>query len=132
MAPDKKKILSLILAAAVAPLSPALSGCYAEAEPAVLTSGEVDVGYAPAYYDGYPVYYDDVGRPYYYVNGGVVWVSPSSPHYVGLVHHWHAYGGPAYHRWYRSEGYRYRSYRAAPGYHAYHGRSEGGRGGHRR
>ena len=101
-----------------------LSGCYAEAVPApepMLTSASVQVdGYEPAYYDGYVVYYDDVGRPYYYDRGAVVWVSTSSPYYGGLVHHWRVYG-PAYHRWYSNYGYRYRTYRAGPGYHAYHG-----------
>ncbi len=61
-------------------------------------------------YDGYVVYYDEVGRPSYYVNGGVVWVSPGVPAYAGLVSHWRAYG-PAYHRWYTNHGYRYRAYR---------------------
>jgi hypothetical protein len=66
--------------------------------------------YEPAYYDGYVVYYDDVGRPYYYANGAVLWISPGAPEYVGLVHHWRVYG-PAYHRWYVRYGHGYRGYR---------------------
>jgi hypothetical protein len=108
-------------------------GCYAEADvptATVTTSGAVVAGdgYEPAYYDGYLVYYDDVGRPFYYDHGAVIWISPGSPYYGGLVSHWHTYG-PAYHRWYGHYGYRYRGYRAAPGYHAYHGYRGGSHGG---
>jgi hypothetical protein len=93
----------------------AATGCYVEPvgpEPVVAE------GYTPQYYDGYVVYYDGVGRPFYYVNGVQVWVPPSSPYYVGYVNYWHAYG-PAYNRWYSTYGYRYRGWR---------GRSYGGRG----
>jgi hypothetical protein len=102
-----------------------LPGCYAEAEPAYVTSADVDYGYVPAYYDGYVVYYDTIGRPYYYNGGSVVWIPPSSPYYVGLRNHWHAYGH-AYPRWYSSYGYRYHGYRSAPGYHGYGGGYRGG------
>lgn len=99
----------------------ALPGCYAEAgAPVMVTSADVDPYYTPAYYDGYVVYYDGYGRPYYYDRGAVVWVSPASPHYGGLVHHWHVYGG-GYARWNAHYGPRYYRYRAAPGYHVYHG-----------
>ncbi len=69
-----------------------------------------EADYEPQYYDGYVVYYDDVGRPYYYMDGSVVWVSPGSPYYHPLVGYWrlHARG---YHRWYAYRGYRYRGYR---------------------
>ena len=116
----------LAIAAAVLCSAAIVSGCYAEADvPAetVTTSGEVVAadGYEPAYYDGYVVYYDTVGRPYYYGPGGsAVWISTSSPYYPGLVAHWHHYG-PSYNRWYGHYGYRYRGYRASPGYHNYHG-----------
>jgi hypothetical protein len=83
------------------------SGCVAEDEappPAYVT------GYEPMYYDGSVVYYDDVGRPYYYLNGAVVWVPPTSPLYIGFVNHWRVYG-PAYRHWYYGHnGYRYRGY----------------------
>ena len=74
--------------------------------------GYVD-GYEPAFYDGYVVYYDDLGRPYYYAGGVVYWVSPESPRYGGLVRHYRVYG-PAYHRWVRDYGYRYRDYHGPP------------------
>lgn len=98
------------------------AGCYAETGTTTVTSADVvaDDGYEPAYYDGYVVYYDDVGRPYYYDRGAVIWVSPGSPHYAGLVHHWHVYG-PAYRRWNARSGPRYHEVRRAPGYHSYHG-----------
>src|SRR5689334_3657587 len=90
------------------------SGCYVETATAVPTSAEVYTGdYVPAYYDGYPVYYDSLGRPFYYSNNIVVWIPPSSPYYGGLVNHYHVYG-PAYHRWYGAHGYAYHGYRAAP------------------
>jgi hypothetical protein len=117
------------LVALTALASSALPACYVGTEPpgaTVVTSAEVSDDYDPAYYDGYVVYYDD-GRPYYYDRGAVVWVSPSSPHYVGLVNHWHVYGR-GYGRWYAHDGYRYRSYRGAPGYHAYHGNTGHARG----
>jgi hypothetical protein len=82
-----------------------LAGCYVEGSVPVYAEG-----YDPQYYDGYVVYYDDVGRPYYYANGGVVWVSPGSPFYPRLVGHWRSYH-PAYRRWYARHGYRYRGYR---------------------
>ena len=99
-----------------------VSGCYAEAHGTTTTTAAVvdDDGYEPAYYDGYVVYYDDGGRPYYYDRGAVIWVSPRSPHYVGLVNHWHAYG-PRYRVWYGHHGNQYRAYRRAPGHYSYHG-----------
>jgi hypothetical protein len=98
-----------LLAATACSLS---AGCYVEDEaPPPAYAGD----YEPMYYDGAVVYYDDVGRPYYYMNGAVVWVAPSSPLYVGFVNHWHMYG-PGYRRWYASHGYRYR------GYYRYHRR----------
>ena len=113
-------VAAVLACAAVAP------GCYAQAGTSTLTSAEVDE-YPPAYYDGYVVYYDGVGRPYYYDRGLVVWVPQSSPHYGGLVNHWHVYGR-SYGNWNAHHGERYRGYRAAPGYHAYHGHNVDGRG----
>jgi len=129
----------LTVAAALLVAAGFLPGCYAEAEPAYVTSADVEYGYVPAYYDGYVVYYDTIGRPYYYDGASVVWIPPSSPYYVGLRNHWHVYGH-AYPRWYSSYGYRYHGYRGAPGYHGYGGYRGGtyhappayrGGGGHR-
>ncbi len=90
------------------------AGCYAEAEPPVYA--ENGVSYAPQYYDGYVVYYDDGGRPYYYSNGVVYWVPATSPYYAGYVNHWRYYG-PAYRGWYARYGYGYRGYRYRGGYY---------------
>jgi hypothetical protein len=98
-------LTGLVVAALFAGILPSNLGCYVETEPPVVAEG-----YTPQYYDGYVVYYDAGGRPFYYVNGGVMWVPPTSPYYVGLVNHWHAYG-PAYGRWYGRYGGRYRGYR---------------------
>jgi hypothetical protein len=87
------------------------TGCYVDAQ---VAEPEVVEGYQPQYYDGYVVYYDTVGRPYYYVNGGVYWVPPTSPYYGVYVNHWRTYG-PSYGRWYARSGYRYRTWRGAPG-----------------
>jgi hypothetical protein len=94
---------ALVLAVAIACSGAFASGCIVEEVPPAA------YGYEPAYYDGYVVYYDDFGRPYYYVNGAAVWVSPGAPEYVVLVGHWRHYG-PAYHHWYAHYGYRYRAY----------------------
>jgi hypothetical protein len=104
----------IALAALVATSSVLSSGCYAEEE---VEPPAYAYGYEPMYYDGYVVYYDDVGRPYYYAGGAVVWIPPTAPIYVSLVNHWHAYG-PAYRAWYAHHGYRYRTYYHG-GYHGY-------------
>jgi hypothetical protein len=88
------------------------TGCYAEVQ-AEGPAPEVVDGYQAQYYDGYVVYYDTVGRPYYYNNGAVYWVPATSPYYGTYVNHWRAYG-PSYNRWYSRSGYRYRTWRAAP------------------
>lgn len=80
-------------------------GCYVQELPP-----PVYAGYWPAFYNGYVVYYDSVGRPYYYSRGVAVWVSPASPYYFGLMGHWRRYG-PGYPQWYRHQGYRYHDYR---------------------
>jgi len=88
------------------------TGCYAE--PYYGPEPVVAEGYTPQYYDGYVVYYDGVGRPFYYVNGAQVWIPESSPYYAGYVNYWRQYG-VAYNRWYASYGARYRYYRGRGG-----------------
>jgi hypothetical protein len=82
------------------------SACYVEAEDAP----PVYEGYQPQYYNGSVVYYDDVGRPYYYYGGAVVWVPPTAPLYGVYVNHWHTYGA-GYRGWNARYGARYRTYR---------------------
>lgn len=98
-------VRGFLLAATLAAVAAPASGCIVAAEPPAYA-----YEYQPQYYDGYVVYYDDYGRPYYYVNGAAYWVPPASPYYGVYVRHWRTYG-PAYHRWYVHYGYRYRGYR---------------------
>jgi hypothetical protein len=105
------------------------SGCFVStsAEPAVATNY-----YTPLYYNGYVVYYDNFGRPIYYVNGAMYYV-PSTYMYYGRYVSYYNTHRAYYHRWYRARGMRYRSYRR--GHRA--GRRSGragrrGGGGHRR
>ena len=64
------------------------------------------------------MYYDNVGRPYYYNRGGVYYVPSTYVGYGGLVTHYNTYR-PAYYRWHSAYGSRYRSYRYAPTRRAY-------------
>jgi hypothetical protein len=96
-------------------LAGAVSGCtvYARPAPAVVTyqaPPPVEDGYEPQYYDGYVVYYDDVGRPYYYDGERTVFVSPNVAIYGSLVAHWRV-NRVAYGRWYAHRGLAYRGYR---------------------
>jgi hypothetical protein len=100
------RLLRPALAAALFAFAPMSSACYAEIVPPPVYAD----GYQPQFYDGYVVYYDAHGRPYYHVGGVVYWVPLTSPFYIGLVNHWRAYG-PAYGRWYGHYGNRYRGYR---------------------
>jgi hypothetical protein len=81
------------------------SGCVVEEVPPPVYAD----GYEPAFYEGYLVYYDDFGRPYYYRSGVSLWVSPASPAYPRLAAHWRLYR-PWYRPWYVHHGYRYRGY----------------------
>ena len=57
--------------------------------------------YTPQYYHGYVVYYDDVGRPTYYVGGRRYYIAATDPYYNGYVVHYGRYR-THYHRWHRS------------------------------
>jgi hypothetical protein len=86
-------------------------------------------GWDPQYYDGYLVYYDEGGRPFYYMNGGAVWIPEGSPYYARFHGYWAAHPY-AYRNWHARYGARFHSYRVGPGIHgSFHG---GGRGGARR
>jgi len=107
---------SFVIAGLVACIVPASAGCYGEEQgpPPEYASSD----YEPMYYDGYVVYYDDAGRPYYHENGVAIWVATSSPYYAGYVSHWRTYGR-AYGRWYGSYGARYRGYSRGRGYYGH-------------
>ncbi len=67
-------------------------------------------GYNPMYYEGYVIYYDDIGRPMYYANGAPYYVPATYPRYQSYVQHYHTYRVP-YQRWYGTHGVQYRHYR---------------------
>ncbi len=122
-----KNVRNLVVVALVGAAAALSAGCYVEP-----VGGEAVVayGYEPMYYDGYLVYYDGVGRPYYYYNGGAVYIAANHPYYNAYVNHYRTYGG-AYNQWYANHGYRYQTYRANPGYHGTYRASPGYRGGGR-
>jgi hypothetical protein len=71
--------------------------------------------YTPQFYDGYPVYFDRVGVPYYYRGERIVYVPRSYRRYRDLTVHYKRHR-PHYHRWYGERGHRYRHvhYKHAP------------------
>jgi hypothetical protein len=88
-------------------LATSAAGCTVEeTSPAVYATSD----YEPQYYDGYVVYYDTWGHPYYYRNGVNVYISARSPYYRPLYGHWYAHR-PGYRAWYVHHGYRYRGHR---------------------
>ena len=64
----------------------------------------------PTPQDGYIVYYDGWGRPFYYNGGASYYVPQSSPYYASYVGHYRTYGA-AYRGWYARGGYRAPMYR---------------------
>lgn len=97
----------------------ALPGCYAESYGGgvgVSASIAGDYGWEPQYYDGYVVYYDDVGRPYYYSRGARIFISTGSPYYPRYVRYYRTHR-PAYLRWYARHGHQYRGHRLQGGYY---------------
>ena len=76
----------------------------------VAISGPAVYYYTPLFYEGYVVYYDVRGRPYYYQSGVNIYISTGYSGYRGLVAHYHKHR-PQYDRWYHSHGVKYRDYR---------------------
>jgi hypothetical protein len=116
----RKLTVRTLLALAFVLGSVAVTGCYAEAVgtgPESVVVG--DYGYEPQYYNGYMVYYDGMGRPFYYAGGAQFFIAANSPYYAGYVAHYRTYG-PAYSRWYSAGGYRYRTYRGPATYSGGH------------
>ena len=111
------RMLRNLLVVAVLAGSMSIAGCYVETVgPEGVAVG--NYGYDPIYYNGYMVYYD-AGRPFYYLNGAVVWISPADPYYNTYITHWRTYGA-YYGRWYGAYGARYRGYRTATPYYGGH------------
>jgi len=121
-----KPIAYLGIGAAVAVLLLGVGGCAAYLPPGAGVYGGVGVNYySPLYYNGFVVYYDNLGSPYYYLDGRINYVPRSYPYYGNLVIHYRRYR-PEYHRWYRNTGHRYHDYRhphygtAYPRHHEWH------------
>lgn len=75
--------------------------------------------YTPLYYLDYPVFFDDAGVPFYYVNGVVTYVPPTYANYRALRRHYRTHRGH-YLRWYRQRGHRFHGHRRvvySPLYH---------------
>lgn len=69
-----------------------------------------NTGYTPQYYNGYVVYFDRSGHPFYYLRGAVTYVPRTYSNYTYLVNHYRTYG-VSYQRWYSAEGFRLHSLR---------------------
>jgi len=95
----------------VAALGVAASGCTVRtvgtARPAAAT---IETTYEPVYHDGYVVYYDDAGAPYYYDNDRVTYVPRTHASFNVYVGHYRTHQH-SYRRWHRTEGPRYRTVR---------------------
>ncbi len=109
-----RTIGKLVLTVMLATSALTVGGCYVE-EPVYYE----ERGYEPQYYDGYVVYYDAYGHPYYYAEGVPVWVPVESPYYGVYVNHWRLYA-PQYRVWYGHYGYRYRGVRPYTHYYGPH------------
>jgi hypothetical protein len=71
--------------------------------------------YSPLYYDGYVVFYDDSGAPYYYMGGRTVYIPRTHRDYNRYHSHWRTHRGN-YRRWYKSAGHRQHAYRQPRAY----------------
>jgi len=125
-----KAIGTVIFLAAIIGLVASSSGCTIRARtPSVSVSGPriATSYYTPLYYNGYVVYYDNVGRPMYYVNGTRYYVPRTYASYGRYVSYYRTHRRH-YYRWYRARGRRYRGYRRR----GYRRRGRRGRRGRRR
>ncbi|MFO0755866.1 MAG: hypothetical protein U0359_05215 [Byssovorax sp.] len=98
------RILRALVLSGAAAVTPLVSGCIVDVPPPVEAEG-----YAPVYYEGNLVYYDDDGLPYYYDGMTVVYVPRTYVHYGVLIHH-HQVHAASYRRWYVHGGYRSKGY----------------------
>jgi len=91
----------------------ALSGCVTLVGPdgtLYTAAGPAVPYYDPFLYDGYLVYYDSAGLPYYYLNGEPVYVPQDAGGYGNLIEHYRTYR-PNYEQWYRTRGHLFYAYR---------------------
>lgn len=88
---------------------------YADASPLTMST----TYYSPQFYQGYVVYFDSYGQPYYFINGTKIFVPRCHLDHGRLVRHYRVAWRP-YNRWYRWAGWRFKRYRRAyvsAGYH---------------
>jgi hypothetical protein len=78
---------TLIFALAATPM---LGGCIVAADPPPRVAV---AAYSPLFYNGYAVYYDDWGYPFYYAGGVAFYVPRTYAHYEVLVSHYRAHPG---------------------------------------
>lgn len=96
--------LSAALLFAVAPLG-ATTGCYAYVPAPEPIPASTEPEYEPLYDDDdHVVYFNDEGRPVYYVNGVLFLIPPTHPRYSVYVDHYHHHSA-RYYRWYRRHGH---------------------------
>ncbi len=105
MSKVSKLLMMLTLVGGMGTISGACVVGVSPAEPVMHTSY-----YRPLYYQGYPVYYSATGLPYYYANGGTVYIPRTYYGYGRYYNHWRT-NRVHYNRWYRARGYRYRRHR---------------------
>jgi len=94
------------------------AGCYIPApmpttttvQPAPVQTVVTNTNYTPQYYNGYVVYFDTSGLPYYYLNGIVTYVPRTYYNYNYLVTSYRSCV-VCYQRWYSNEGISLRSIR---------------------
>ena len=83
----------------------AWSGCILRPR-AIYVGPPVEYGYTPLLYNGYVVYYDQGGIPFYWYSGGRVFIPMGQRAYY--VDHYHSHN-QAYWRWHQHRGNHYRS-----------------------
>ncbi|PKN47524.1 MAG: hypothetical protein CVU59_02575 [Deltaproteobacteria bacterium HGW-Deltaproteobacteria-17] len=73
-------------------------------------------GWTPEYYDGYLVYFDDNGTPYYYTNGSTVYVPRTWDGYTRVVTRYRSHGANYrnWHKRYNQPRYRVRVRHSRP------------------
>lgn len=104
------KAIPLLLVAALGVFA---SGCTVRGYATTpVPAARVEV-YEPMYYDGYVVYYDDYGAPFYYVGDTVTYVPRTNASFNVYVGHYRTHRA-SYNRWYRVEGPRHRHVRRVP------------------
>ena len=77
---------------------------YTQPAPVVHTT----TAYTPQYYNGYVVYFDARGYPFYYLNGSIHYVPRSYSGYSVLINHYRV-NRVAYRSWYSTQGINFRA-----------------------